>query len=224
MGGAAIPIGLGISGLFSFLGSRSQASATTDAANISAETAQQQLDYAKQVYEQQRADLAPYRTLGAGFAQGLGYLSGIPMGAAPTATTPVTPTTPTPPPTPPTFPDLVNAGNQQINMKNVMNQTLNRQQQVALQYGMPIPGLTQSQIDAMKNVGIDVTKPLNSRQVGVLFGPTSVPPQWAQDQYNQQLSAQAARNRQLLGVSSSMGPLTPEQLINQSDPLKTSST
>lgn len=221
MGPLAIGIGTGVAGLFSYLGAKSQAGATTDASQISAETAQQQLDYAKQVYETQRQDLAPYRTLGAGFAQGLGYLSGIPMGTTDTTPAPTTPTptTPTTPAAPPTFPDLVNAGNQQINLKNVMNQTLNRQQQVALQYGMPIPGLTQSQIDAMKAVGIDITQPLNSRQVGVLFGPTSIPPQWAQDQYNQQLSAQAAANRQRLGVSASMGPLTPAQLINSSNPL-----
>lgn len=210
--------------VFGFLGAGQQAGATTEAAQIQANTAQKSLDFAKQVYEQKRADLAPYRDFGAGSMQGLGYLAGMmPTSSATTPTTP-TPTTPTTTTTKlPTFPDLVNAGNQQINLKNTMNQTLNRLQQTQLQNGMPVTGLTQSQIDAMKNVGIDVTQPLNSRQVGVLFGPTSVPPQWAQDQYNQQLNAQAAQNRQRLGVSGSMGPLTPAQLLNPSNPSNTSS-
>lgn len=202
--------------VFGFLGAGQQAGATTEAAQIQANTAQKSLDFAQQVYEQKRADLAPYRTFGAGAMQGLGYLSGIAPGADTTvASTPTTTTTPTTTQKLPTFPDLVNAGNQQINLKNTMNQTLNRLQQSELQMGMPITGLTQSQIDAMKNVGIDLTQPLNSRQLGVLFGPTSIPPQWAQNQYNQQLSAQAAQNRQNLGVSSSMGPLTPQQLQPQ---------
>lgn len=215
--GTAILVGEFAKGAFDFLGSSSQAGASKEAAQIQAQTAQNSLNFAKQIYEQKRADLAPYRAFGAGALQGLGYLSGIPLTSSDT-TVPTPTTTPTTPKLP-TFPDLVNAGNQQVNMKNVMNQTLNRQQQMQLQYGQPITGLTQSQIDAMKGVGIDLTQPLNSRQLGVLFGPTSMPSQAAQDQYNQQLNAQAAANRQRLGVSGSMGPLTPAQLITQSNPI-----
>lgn len=215
-------IGPLISGVSNIFGANAQASANVDAAKIQAAEYDKALAQAKAIYDQQQQNLAPYRGLGAGAVGNLAYGLGITMPSS-GSSTPTTPTTPSTP-TPPTFPDLVNAGNQQVNMKNVMNQTLNRQQQVELQYGMPVTGLTQSQIDAMKNVGIDLTQPLNSRQIGVLFGPTSMPSQSAQDQYNQQLNAQAQANRQRLGVSGSMGPLTPAQQLNQSNPSNTSST
>lgn len=178
-----------IQGATQIFGASTQAGANVQAAQIQAQEYDKALAQTKQLYEEQQARLAPYQQFGQGGLGILGYLSGIaPSSSAstPTATTPTTPQV-----TAPSFPSLVSAGQQQINMKDALNQNLNRAQQAALQYGLAIPGLTQTQIDNLKAAGIDVTQPLNQRQHDVLFGPTSIPPQWAQDQYQQQLSTPA---------------------------------
>lgn len=171
-------------------GATTQANASKEAAQIQAQEYDKALAQTKQLYEEQQARLAPYQQFGQAGLGILGYLSGIQPSSSnsstPTATTPTTPKV-----TSPSFPSLVSAGQQQINMKDALNQNLNRAQQAALQYGLAIPGLTQTQIDNLKAAGIDVTQPLNQRQHDVLFGPTSMPSQSAQQMYQQQLSAPA---------------------------------
>ncbi len=60
------------------IGANIAANASTDAANIQAQTAQKALDQQEKIYEQQRGDLAPYRAAGQGSIGKLSYGLGVP--------------------------------------------------------------------------------------------------------------------------------------------------
>lgn len=72
----------GVGAATNLIGAHEQTSAAQQASQTQAQSAQQALDFAKQVYQQRLADLSPYKQLGTSSLAGLMALTGLP---APTA-------------------------------------------------------------------------------------------------------------------------------------------
>lgn len=75
-----------IGGAAAIYGAKKSADAVTNAAETQAQSSEEAIALQKQMYEQDRADMAPYRNLGAYSVGALGHLTGMP----PTPSTPAT--------------------------------------------------------------------------------------------------------------------------------------
>jgi len=79
--GTGTAIGIGVSSLFGYLGARRAAGAADKAADVQEAASDKSLALVKEMYEQDRADRAPYRALGRGAVGGLGHLAGVNLAA-----------------------------------------------------------------------------------------------------------------------------------------------
>lgn len=73
---AAIPIAIGVSGAMGLYGAKKQADAGKQAAQVQTDYGNKALDLQKQMYEQDRADQAPYRNIAYGALNTLGSMMG----------------------------------------------------------------------------------------------------------------------------------------------------
>lgn len=81
---AALGIGLGISALFGYFSSRTQANAATQASNAQLAATKEGLDFLKQQQAQTRSDIAPWLATGRGALSKLAFLMGVTPEDAPT--------------------------------------------------------------------------------------------------------------------------------------------
>jgi len=79
--GTGTAIGIGVSSLFGYLGARRAAGAADKAADAQEAASDKSLALVKEMYEQDRADRAPYRALGRVAVGGLSHLAGVNLAA-----------------------------------------------------------------------------------------------------------------------------------------------